>query len=102
MRAHRLALDARPLAALAGAAALALAPPRPRADAPVILVLGDSISAAYGLPPDAGWTDLLQKRLDEREATPYRVVNASISGDTTAGGRSRLPALLARHRPRSS
>ncbi|CAG0995042.1 acyl-CoA thioesterase I [Burkholderiales bacterium] len=65
---------------------------------PVILVLGDSISAAYGLPPGTGWTDLLQERLRER-GRAHRVVNASISGDTTAGGRSRLPALLARHKP---
>ena len=65
---------------------------------PVILVLGDSISAAYGLPPGTGWTHLLQQRLAER-GHPHRVVNASISGDTTAGGRSRLPALLERHRP---
>jgi acyl-CoA thioesterase-1 len=65
---------------------------------PVILILGDSISAAYGLPPGVGWTDLLQKRLDLRKLA-YKVVNASISGDTTAGGRSRLPALLARHKP---
>lgn len=80
-------------------AALALAPLTVRAaDPPVILVLGDSISAAYGLPPGAGWTDLLQKRLNER-GYPHRVVNASISGDTTAGGRSRLPALLSRHKP---
>jgi acyl-CoA thioesterase-1 len=80
-------------------AALALAPFVARAaEAPVILVLGDSISAAYGLPPGVGWTDLLQKRLKER-GYPHRVVNASISGDTTAGGRSRLPALLSRHKP---
>ena len=65
---------------------------------PVILVLGDSISAAWGLPPGTGWTHLLQQRLAER-GRPHRVVNASISGDTTAGGRSRLPALLERHRP---
>jgi len=87
------------MAALAAAAALALAPsPGSAADPPVLLVVGDSISAAYGLPPGVGWTDLLQKRLDARKLG-YRVVNASISGDTTAGGRSRLPALLARHKP---
>ena len=87
------------MAALAAAAALALAPsPGSAADPPVLLVVGDSISAAYGLPPGVGWTDLLQKRLDARKLG-YRVVNASISGDTTAGGRSRLPALLTRHKP---
>ena len=85
--------------ALGAAGGLALAPIAVRAaDAPVILVVGDSISAAYGLPPGTGWTDLLQKRLDSRKLA-WRVVNASISGDTTAGGRSRLPALLTRHRP---
>ena len=89
----------RALAALAAAWALALAPlPGAAADAPVVLVLGDSISAAYGLPSGSGWTDLLQRRLDQRKLA-WRVVNASISGDTTAGGRSRLPALLTRHRP---
>lgn len=64
----------------------------------MILVVGDSISAAWGLPPGTGWTHLLQQRLAER-GHAHRVVNASISGDTTAGGRSRLPALLARHKP---
>ncbi len=64
----------------------------------VILVVGDSISAGYGLPPGTGWTVLLAKRLAERHYA-YDVVNASISGDTTAGGRARLPALLDEHRP---
>jgi acyl-CoA thioesterase-1 len=63
-----------------------------------MLVLGDSLSAEYGLPRGSGWVALLEKRLAERRA-PYRVVNASISGETTAGGRSRLPDLLARHSP---
>jgi acyl-CoA thioesterase-1 len=65
---------------------------------PIILVVGDSISAGYGLPSGAGWVALLQKRL-EAGHFPHRVVNASISGDTTAGGRERLGALLAQHRP---
>ncbi|MEP7061681.1 MAG: arylesterase [Betaproteobacteria bacterium] len=65
---------------------------------PTILVVGDSISAAYGLPPGSGWTGLLAKRLTEQHYA-YDVVNASISGDTTAGGRARLPALLAQHHP---
>lgn len=87
------------LAALAAAAALVLVPAAAAAaEPPVVLVLGDSISAAYGLPQGTGWTHLLQARLAER-GYPHRVVNASISGDTTAGGRSRLPALLQRHRP---
>jgi acyl-CoA thioesterase-1 len=65
---------------------------------PVILVVGDSISAGYGLPSGAGWVALLQKKLAAQHS-PYRVVNASISGDTTAGGRARLGALLQQHRP---
>ena len=69
-----------------------------QAAAPVILVVGDSISAGYGLPPGAGWTTLLQQRLADRHY-PHRVVNASASGDTTAGGRARVDALLAQHRP---
>ena len=66
--------------------------------APVILLLGDSISAGYGLPAGVGWATLLQLRLDARHLR-YRVVNASISGDTTAGGRARLSALLAQYHP---
>ena len=68
------------------------------ATAPVVLVLGDSISAGYGLPAETGWTTLLQQRL-VAEHYPHRVVNASISGDTTAGGRARLDALLTKHHP---
>jgi acyl-CoA thioesterase I len=68
------------------------------ASSPVILILGDSISAGYGLPPDAGWPTLLQRRL-ATERYPHTVFNASISGDTSASGRARLDALLAQHRP---
>ncbi len=68
------------------------------APVPIILVVGDSISAGYGLPQNSGWVVLLQQRL-ATEHYPHRVVNASISGDTTAGGRERLDALLAQHRP---
>ncbi len=64
-----------------------------------ILVLGDSLSAEYGLKRGSGWVALLERKLAS-ERIPARVVNASISGDTTSGGRSRLPALLAQHRPR--
>lgn len=64
----------------------------------MLLVVGDSISAAYGLSADTGWTHLLASRL-RRENLPHRVVNASISGDTTAGGRARLPVLLTQHHP---
>lgn len=73
--------------------------PAHAASAPVLLVLGDSISAGYGLAAGEGWVHLLADRL-RKEGYPYEVVNASISGDTTAGGRSRLPALLSQHRPR--
>ena len=65
---------------------------------PKILVVGDSLSAEYGLVRGAGWVALLEQRL-AREKLAWQVVNASISGDTTSGGRSRLPALLKAHRP---
>lgn len=68
------------------------------AEAPVVLVVGDSLSAEYGLKAGDGWVALLQKRLTEQKK-PQRVVNASISGDTTAGGRSRLPIALRTHKP---
>jgi acyl-CoA thioesterase-1 len=68
------------------------------ADAPVILVLGDSLSAGYGLPRASGWVALLQERIADR-GYPHQVVNASQSGDTTAGGLTRLPSLLERHEP---
>jgi acyl-CoA thioesterase-1 len=63
-----------------------------------VLILGDSLSAEYGLPRDSGWVRLLAARL-AKEAPQYNVVNASISGETTSGGRTRLPALLRQHRP---
>ena len=67
--------------------------------APTILVVGDSLSAEYGLKRGTGWVALMEQRL-AKEKIPATVVNASISGDTTSGGRSRLPALLAQHKPR--
>lgn len=67
--------------------------------APVILVLGDSISAGYGLDAGQGWVRLLEQKLKTHGA-PHRVVNASVTGETTAGGLARLPALLGRHKPR--
>ena len=73
---------------LAGATALAAA-------RPVVLVMGDSLSAAYGIEQRAGWVSLLQARLDGKA----RVVNASISGETTSGAAARLPDLLGQHRP---
>jgi acyl-CoA thioesterase-1 len=69
-----------------------------QAKAPLVLIVGDSISAAYGLKAGVGWVALLSARLKER-GYAHRVVNASISGDTTAGGKARLPQLLAQHRP---
>lgn len=81
--------------ALAG---LVVPPVRAQATRPVILVVGDSLSAEYGLQRGSGWVALLEKRLAQ-EKIAAGVVNASISGDTTSGGRSRLPALLAQHKP---
>ncbi len=63
-----------------------------------VLVLGDSISASFGLDTRQGWVSLLEKRLAER-GFAHRVVNASITGDTSAGGAARLPGLLAEHHP---
>lgn len=70
----------------------------PLAMARTLLVVGDSISAGYGLAEGQGWVRLLERRLQEQKSD-YQVVNASISGDTTAGGLARLPRLLADHRP---
>ncbi|MGH8373190.1 MAG: arylesterase [Gammaproteobacteria bacterium] len=63
-----------------------------------ILVMGDSLSAAYGLEADQGWVSLLNQRLKAR-GYDYTVINASISGETTAGGLTRLPQALGQHRP---
>ena len=63
-----------------------------------LLIVGDSLSAEYGLQRGTGWAALLQQSLDARQPG-WQVVNASISGDTTAGGQSRLAALLQQHRP---
>ncbi|GAA5315323.1 MAG: arylesterase [Candidatus Pelagadaptatus aseana] len=63
-----------------------------------ILVLGDSLSAAYGIDPEQGWVALMEQRLN-RKARPYQVVNASISGETSGGGLKRLPKLLDTHNP---
>jgi acyl-CoA thioesterase-1 len=84
------------LAGLYAPAAMAQkpAPVRPQ----VILVLGDSLSAEYGLPRGTGWVALLEKRLAQEEIAAT-VVNASVSGETTSGGRSRLAALLTQHQP---
>ena len=73
----------------------AVAAPAP---APVILVWGDSLSAAHGIPLESGWVQLLQKRLVQN-GFPHRVVNGSVTGETTSGGLARLPAALKQHRP---
>lgn len=73
--------------------------PFSRADAsPVILILGDSLSAAYGMDSALGWVNQLQTRL-QQQGYPHKVVNASISGDTTSGGLSRLPEALKHFKP---
>ena len=66
--------------------------------APTILVYGDSLSAAYGIPRNAGWVALLGERLKQRKSN-YTVVNASISGETSAGGAARIGAALAKSKP---
>jgi acyl-CoA thioesterase-1 len=68
------------------------------AASPTILVYGDSLSAAYGIPREQGWVTLLQQRL-ESQGLPYRVANASISGETTSGGLSRMGAALKQYQP---
>ena len=68
------------------------------AEARIILIVGDSLSAAYGIPVEQVWVALLQERLDSRDY-PYRIINASISGDTTANARARLSQALASHEP---
>jgi len=77
----------------AAATAYALAP-----TAPKVLVHGDSLSAAYNMPIEAGWVALLSERL-ARQAQPWQAINSSVSGETTAGGLARLPVLLERHQP---
>lgn len=67
--------------------------------AQVILVFGDSLSAGYGLAAHQAWPDLLQQRLDARQPGKWQVVNASISGETSAGGLTRLPAALTQYKP---
>ena len=79
-------------------AALALMCMAQNAAAGTILIVGDSISAAFGLDTRLGWVSLLEQRLKE-QGYDDQVVNASISGDTSAGGLARLPALLAEHKP---
>jgi acyl-CoA thioesterase-1 len=77
---------------------VAAAPSAQPAAPPVILVMGDSLSAGFGLEPGQGWVSLLQQRL-KKEGYGHRVVNASVSGETTDGGVARLDRALATHRP---
>lgn len=77
---------------------LAAALPARAVEAPVIMVLGDSLSAGYGLVPGQGWVSLLQQRL-RKEGYGHRVVNASVTGETTDGGLARLDRALATHKP---
>jgi acyl-CoA thioesterase-1 len=76
----------------------AAALPAQAAGPPVILVLGDSLSAGYGLAPGQGWVSLLQQRL-KKEGYGHRVVNASVTGETTDGGLARLDRALRTHNP---
>jgi|SRR5690554_90958 len=67
---------------------------------PTLMVLGDSLSAGYGIDLDQGWVQLLRERIAQDEATAhYQVINASVSGETTRGGLARLEALIQRHNP---
>ncbi|NOT69610.1 MAG: arylesterase [Methylophilaceae bacterium] len=70
-----------------------------QAAAPGLLVFGDSLSAAYGIPREQGWVALLQLQL-QKQGLPHQVVNASISGETTSGGASRIQAALAQYQPK--
>lgn len=102
MNRHPFVRWARAFACVAGILLLMVALPTESkasdAKTPVWLVMGDSLSAAYGIPAAQGWVALLQQRLTSRG---YRaqVINASVSGETTSGGLARLPALLQKHQP---
>lgn len=67
--------------------------------AKTIMILGDSLSAGYGIEKQQGWVHLLQNRLNQQYPKQHRVVNASVSGETTSGAVARLPHLLKTHRP---
>ncbi len=68
-------------------------------EAKTILIVGDSISAGYGINPEQGWVQLLQKRLDQQYPKQHKVVNASVSGETTSGALARMPKLLQNYKP---
>ena len=82
-----------------GLLALSIVLPASAGAAGTILVFGDSLSAAYGMPQNRGWVALLEARLKERHSN-YNVANASISGETTAGGVAQIGKALAQHRPK--
>ncbi|RUL73961.1 arylesterase [Dyella choica] len=84
---------------LVGSGGAVQAAPTQTAPAKTVLVLGDSLSAAHNIPVEAGWVHLLEVRLKQMEPG-WAVINASISGETSVGGRNRLPALLAQQHPR--
>ncbi len=69
------------------------------ASAKTILILGDSLSAGYGIDAKQGWVNLLQQRLDQQYPKQHKVVNASVSGETTSGALARLPKLLQTYQP---
>ena len=92
------ALAPRTAAAAAAAPAAAAKAPAAAPSRRTILVVGDSLSAEYGLRRGSGWVELLTERL-QGNGKPFSVANASVSGETTAGGRTRIDALLERHRP---
>jgi acyl-CoA thioesterase I len=71
----------------------------PQLQAKTIMVLGDSLSAGYGISAQQGWVALLDQRLQQQYPKKHRVVNASVSGETTSGAMARLPKLLQTHRP---
>ncbi|QGZ37834.1 acyl-CoA thioesterase-1 [Pseudoduganella flava] len=82
-----------------GVSLLVLGSPASAYSAPkTLLVVGDSLSAEYGLPRGAGWVALLERKLQAAKIDA-RIVNASVSGETTSGGRTRMPGLLAKHKP---
>ena len=87
------------LRALLRLAALGLCLAPMLASAKTIMIVGDSLSAGYGLQPQQGWVHLLQKRLEQQYPKQHKVVNASVSGETTSGALARLPKLLQAHRP---
>lgn len=68
-------------------------------EAPKILILGDSLSAEYGIPKNTGWASLIQKRISEHQYS-HQMINASISGETSIGGKQRIQALLVQHQPK--